>query len=398
MSFIRPSLLSRDELRLDRKLVGSEPQRFSCEGAAYAADLEDDAPRSHDGDPVVGRTLARAHPNFGGFLGDGLVGEHVDPDRATALEVVRHRASRGLDLARGHPARPHRFEREVALRDPVATLRRALHPATLELAVLEPLRLQHLAHPRRLGYRRGSRGRRSRRTLHRCGGRARLRDLARGGLDLTLVDPRLHADRAVGRLRRGATELNISAERVQGYAPLPLPLAAAHLSAAEATRDRDANALRAGLHRPLHGLLQHFSEGHAPLELLRHVLRDEVRIELRIADLEDVHLDHLAGHLPEHLAELLDLRAALSDDHAGFGRLDRDGDLVGRALDVDASDRRITEPSADRVADPDVLLEEHRVVLLVGEPLRVPRLRETEAEPDRMCLLSHGLASPLVEP
>src|SRR5438876_1681018 len=148
MSFIRPSLLSRDELRPDRKLVGSEPQRFFCERAADAADLEDDAPRSHDGDPVVGRTLARTHPHFGGLLGHGLVGEHVDPDRATSLEVVRHRTSRGLDLARSHSAGLHRLEREVAFRDPVATLRRAVHPATLELAALAPRRLHALADSR----------------------------------------------------------------------------------------------------------------------------------------------------------------------------------------------------------------------------------------------------------
>src|SRR6202022_4513866 len=105
---------------------------------------EDASPRSHHGYPVVWRALAGAHPHFGGLLGHGLVRKHVDPDRSTPLEVVRHRAPRRLDLARRHPARLHRLEREVALRDPVSTLGRALHPAALELAVLEPLWLQHL--------------------------------------------------------------------------------------------------------------------------------------------------------------------------------------------------------------------------------------------------------------
>src|SRR5207247_9497367 len=67
-------------------------------------------------------------------------------------------------------------------------------------------------------------------------------------------------------------------------------------------------------------------------------------------------------------------------DHAGLRGLDRDGHLVGRALDVDASDRGIAEPSADRVADPDVLFQEHRIVLLVREPLRVPRSEEHTSE------------------
>src|SRR5207247_8018139 len=122
VSFIRPSLLSRDELRFDRELVGRKPQRLFRERAADAADLEDDAPRSHHGHPVVGRTLARSHPHLGGLLGDGLVRKHVDPDRPTPLEVVRHRAPGRFDLAGRHPARLHGLEGVVALRDPVATL------------------------------------------------------------------------------------------------------------------------------------------------------------------------------------------------------------------------------------------------------------------------------------
>src|SRR5207247_9621381 len=92
MSFNRPSLLSRDELRLDRELVGRKPQRLFRERAADAADLEDDAARSHHGHPVIGRTLARSHPPVGGLPGNVLLGAHVAPDLPTALEVVRARA------------------------------------------------------------------------------------------------------------------------------------------------------------------------------------------------------------------------------------------------------------------------------------------------------------------
>src|SRR5438132_884757 len=108
-----------------------------------AADLRNDPARSHDRDPVVVRAFARSHPDFGGLLGHGLVGKHVDPNRAATLEVVRDRSPGRLDLARRHPARFHRLEPVVALRDPVATMGRALHPAALEFAVLEALGLEH---------------------------------------------------------------------------------------------------------------------------------------------------------------------------------------------------------------------------------------------------------------
>src|SRR2546428_557600 len=94
---------------------------------------------------IFRRALARTHPDLSGLLGDRLIGEDVDPHFAAALEVVRDRAPRGLDLTRGHPAGLHRLQSEIALRDGVARLRRSLHAAALELTVLETLRLQHQA-------------------------------------------------------------------------------------------------------------------------------------------------------------------------------------------------------------------------------------------------------------
>src|SRR5204863_6012563 len=46
-----------------------------------------------DGDPVLGRALAGAHPGLGGLLGDGLVREDVDPDLAATADLARHRDS-----------------------------------------------------------------------------------------------------------------------------------------------------------------------------------------------------------------------------------------------------------------------------------------------------------------
>src|SRR5436190_528051 len=79
-----------------------------------------------------------------------------------------------------------------------------------------------------------------------------LRDLARRRLDVALVDPGLHTDRAVRRLGDRPTELDVRAQRVERYAALTLPLAPAHLSSAEASGNRDAHALGPRLHRTLH--------------------------------------------------------------------------------------------------------------------------------------------------
>ena len=79
-------------------------------------------PGLHHRDPVLGVALARAHAGLGRLLGDGLVGEDVDPDLPATLDVAGHRDTGGLDLAVGDPARLERLDPVVAER------RRACHP------------------------------------------------------------------------------------------------------------------------------------------------------------------------------------------------------------------------------------------------------------------------------
>src|SRR5207247_151609 len=136
-----------EELHLDRKLVCREAERLLRETLVDARDLEEDLSGTDDRDPVVGRALTGAHPDLGRLLRDRLVREHADPDLSTTLEVVDDRAPRRLDLPRAHPARLLRLKGVVAERDRPAVDGVALHAATLELAVLEALRLQHYAVP-----------------------------------------------------------------------------------------------------------------------------------------------------------------------------------------------------------------------------------------------------------
>src|SRR5205814_8781793 len=144
MSFSSTALhLPCDELRLDRELVRREAKRFLRERLIDARDLEEHLARSHHRDPVIGRALARTHPDLGRLLGHRLVREHADPDLSTTLEVVDDGAPRGLDLPRRHPARLLRLQRVVAEVHRAAGDGMTLHAATLEFAVLEPLWLQH---------------------------------------------------------------------------------------------------------------------------------------------------------------------------------------------------------------------------------------------------------------
>src|SRR5438132_13519395 len=90
-------------------------------------------------------------------------------------------------------------------------------------------------------------------------GRGGCRDLvARDGpllRDVAPIDPDLDADPAVGRVGVDLAVADVGAQRAQRDAAFAIPLAATHLGAPKATGDRDPDALGAGLHRALDGLL-----------------------------------------------------------------------------------------------------------------------------------------------
>src|SRR4029078_7531316 len=66
--------------------------------------------------------------------------------------------------------------------------------------------------------------------------------------DVAAVDPDLDADPAVGRMGVDLAVADVRAERAERDSTLAVPLAATHLGAAEAARNRDPDALRDGLH------------------------------------------------------------------------------------------------------------------------------------------------------
>src|SRR5262249_56056838 len=84
------------------------------------------------------------------------------------------------------------------------------------------------------------------------------------------------------------------------------------VGAAERPRAVDADAAGAEPHRRLHGALHGAAEGHAALELLRDRFGDELSIELRLADLDDVDHDVRLRELGDLLAKLLDVGALLA--------------------------------------------------------------------------------------
>src|SRR5262245_22303784 len=105
ISFSCIRFLTAHEFGPDRQLVRGKPHGFLRQYLVDSRDLEQHATGPHDGNPVVGRTLARAHPDFGRLPRDRLVREDADPHLPATLEVVHDRAPSRLDLARGEVRR-----------------------------------------------------------------------------------------------------------------------------------------------------------------------------------------------------------------------------------------------------------------------------------------------------
>src|SRR5919112_5583293 len=135
--------------------------------------------------------------------------------------------------------------------------------------------------------------------------------------NLALEDPNLDAADAVSGVRGGLGIIDVGAQRVQRHAALAIPFGARDLGAAEASRTCNADSLGAKAQCRLDGALHRPAERDAALELVGDALGDELGIDLRLADLDDVEADVARRNRPELLPQLLDVRALLADDHAG---------------------------------------------------------------------------------
>src|SRR4051794_6285463 len=130
-----------------------------------------------------------------------------------------------------------------------------------------------------------------------------LRRFAASALDghVAAIDPDLDPDPAVRGVGVDLAVADVGAKRAERDPTFAIPLATAHLGAAEPTGDRDADALRTGLHRPLHRLLDRLLVGDATAQLLGDVGGDQVRVELGLADLLDLELDLALGEVADLL-------------------------------------------------------------------------------------------------
>src|SRR5258705_6095688 len=218
------------------------------------------------------------------------------------------------------------------------------------------------------------------------------------GQDLAFEHPHFDADDAVGGLCFGETVVDVGPQRVQRHAAFAVPLRARDLDAVQAARAHDRDALRTQPHRIGDRALHRATVHDALLQLLREPVRNQLRVEFRLADFLDVDVH---GHMQQFLQlrlQRFDVLALLANDDTGARAEYGDLGVLRGALDDDFADRRVRKLLLQEVPDLDVFLQHAREILAVRIPLRRPVAQHREAESDRMYFLSHGyfLPSPTV--
>src|ERR1051326_4521587 len=362
---VSPSAVQpRHELGGDRQLRRAKPHGLLGRVHVDAIDLEQDAARLDLGHPEFRRAFSRAHANFRRLLRHRNIRKHANPDAAGALHLACDGTPRRLDLAGVDALGLQRLQAILAEIERGPGFGGAVDAALVLLSEVGACRLKDGSSP-----------------LLCCRLRALLLLLAAGGFrlallhrhrivlhDLALEDPDLDAAGAVGGLGGGDAIVDVGAQRVQRHAAFAVPFRAGDFSAAQPAAAIDADALGAQTHGGLHRALHHAAEGDAALELLGDVLRHQLGVDFRLADLDDVQMHLVAGVFLDFVLQLLDIGALLADHHARPRRVNGDAALLVRALDHDAADAGLLEPFRQGIADLDVFLQQLAVVLLAGIP------------------------------
>jgi hypothetical protein len=206
------------------------------------------------------------------------------------------------------------------------------------------------------------------------------------------VDPAFHADDSVNGAGFCEAVVERDAEGLKRDFTFAVAFSTCDVSTTEAACATNANSFCAKFHGGLNGAFHGSAESDTTLKLDCDLLGDELCVEFRLTDFENVEFDlgvfadflDLSGHD-------LDLFALATDDEARTGRMKGDADAVPCTLNDNASKTCIDQFSFEVCADREIFVEFGGIVFACGVPFGAPVFIDGETEGDRIYFLAHGV-------
>ncbi len=160
-------------------------------------------------------------------------------------------------------------------------------------------------------------GRRLELLLHLLALRLDIRAQIRLTENFAPIYPYFHADRTINGVGCRLRKINVGPDRVQRNASFKILLCTAHLCPAKTSCDTNTDAFRPHTHGCRNRLFHRPAERNATLQLLSHVLSNQLSIKFRALDLVDVYPNVLfVRQFFDLLPEFLHLAAATTNNDA----------------------------------------------------------------------------------
>src|SRR5574337_69768 len=150
-----------------------------------------------------------------------------------------------------------------------------------------------------------------------------------------MVDPAFDPNQPVRGLGLSKPIVDVGSHGTQWHLTLAISLCAGNLCPSQPTGAYNLNSLSPKPHRGLHGFFHRPPERYPSHQLGSNLLSDQLGVQLRPSNFDDVKLNRLFGHTGKSNFQLVDLGTFLSDDNTWPRGMDHDTYLIGLPLDID---------------------------------------------------------------
>jgi hypothetical protein len=189
----------------------------------------------------------------------------------------------------------------------------------------------------------------------------------------TLTDPNFDTDLSIHRQRKYIRVIDIHPQRVQRRTALLDLFRTGDLGATQTAAHLDLDPFGTHPERRCYG---HFNGPFivdTVLDLTSDGITNDIRIQLRATDLQDVDLNIVfTRELLQLFLDPVDLATALTDDDTGLGCMDRHDQLVQRTLDNYLGDPSFIDTGIQVGSDLVVLDQLGSIVFLAAIPVGFP--------------------------